>query len=655
MIYIVDFQIGRNGFRKIYQLLSHLPGKKWLKHTAYSKTPMIQRIGFLASYLAFWIGYFLLFKLIFLLYHLDNTRALTFDTVLGVFWHGLKLDISFASYLAVLPFLLVTIHCMVAKRPIVSSIKLYTEIILAIISLLMIIDLELFGAWGFRMDSTWLMYVNTPKEMMASAGSAPLFMLIFLFLASFVTGVLVFRKLFGATAPYGATSKWSGLLCLILTAALIIPIRGGFQLAPINESSAYFSSHYFANQAAINLPWNFFRSVISRQYARDNPYIFTEEALAQDIVDSLYYTQPDNPPLVLNQEKPNVVIILWESFTAKVVESLGGVPGITPQFEQLIREGVLFSNIYASGDRSDKGIVAVLSGYPAQPTQSIIKTPSKAAKLPSLSASFKALGYHTSFYYGGELEFANIRSYLVNADMDLLVGKEYFNPEDWNSKWGAHDHVVYQRFLSDLDSRYAANPSQPFFSTLFTLSSHEPFEVPMETQVPGDEPEEKFLNAMYYADKALGNFISQAKAKPWYKHTLFIIIADHGHPYPLNSANHAPEKFHIPMLWMGGALQLKDTVIAKIGSQTDLSATLLQQLRVPVNAYSWSKDLLQPQSIPFAQYVFNNGLGFVNNAGVVTYDHTGKALIYKRGDITAEELSAAKAHLQISYQDFLQK
>src|SRR5690606_20642672 len=218
--------------------------------------------------------------------------------------------------------------------------------------------------------------------------------------------------------------------------------------------------------------------------------------------------------------------------------TLGTMVDVTPRFDTYVEEGLLFSNFYAAADRSDKGLVNILSGYPSQPTQSIMKLPVKASKLPVLSKSFEEAGYATSFYYGGELEFANIKAYLMNGGFSKVVGKESFKPEDWNSKWGAHDHVVLDKLLQDLNSS-----EKPFFSTIFTLSSHEPFEVPIEPHIEGDDEESKFLNSLYYTDQSIGNFIEAAKKEPWYDETLIIILADHGHRMPGNSRNYEKEKF----------------------------------------------------------------------------------------------------------------
>jgi phosphoglycerol transferase MdoB-like AlkP superfamily enzyme len=344
------------------------------------------------------------------------------------------------------------------------------------------------------------------------------------------------------------------------------------------------------------------------------------------------------------------LVIIWESLTAKVVEPLGGLTGITPQLSKLSKEGVLFTNIYASGNRSDKGIVAILSAFPAQPKNSIITIPNKTAHLPYISADLKKQGYHTAFYYGGELEFANIKSYLLKGSFEKVIGKEAFNPEDWNSKWGAHDHVVYEKLLSDLKQ-----VPQPFFHTMFTLSSHEPFEVPVATAIPGEDEQSLFLNAMHYSDESLGNFIEAAKKQSWWNNTLVVVIADHGHRLPEINTDDKSQEFHIPMLWLGGALKEKGITIDQLSSQTDLVPTLLSQLNMPYQHYKWGHDIFHPSAKPFAYYVFNDGFGLIQPGKQVVFDNVGRRVLMQTTNSYEEDIALGKSYLQISYQDYLDK
>lgn len=612
---------------------------------------MKNRLAFLLGYLCIWLLFFIVFKAIFLIYHADQSSELTFPFIINIFLHGLRLDLSFSAYIAAIPFLLVSLSVLFPIKFIRAIIKWYTILVTVLVTFLCVVDLELFKAWGFRLDATPLTYIDTPKEMLASAGASPIALLIFILVA--VAGLFIFIYIKWIDSLISQAQRVSFLalpLFLFISAALIIPIRGGLQLAPINVSDAYFSNNNFANQAAINVPWNFFNAVSRKTYDKTNPYLFMEESVAKEILKENLTQQDTSHTSLLNTSRPNVLLVIWESFTAKSVEALGGVKGITPNFAQLTKEGVLFSNFYASGDRSDKGIVSILSAYPAQPTQSIIKLPSKASKLPVLSKSFGQAGYNTSFYYGGELEFANIKAYLVSAGFDNIIGKDRFNSKDWNSKWGAHDHVVFNKVLEDIKGQ-----TKPFFTTIFTLSSHEPFEVPMESHIKGNDEESLFLNSLYYTDKSLHDFIQQLKSLPVYDNTLIIILADHGHRMPLSSKNHDKEKFHIPMLWLGGALIPKDTIVATYGSQTDLAATLLNQIGLPTTDYTWSKNMFSSGANSYAHYVFNNGFGYVSPEGYEVFDNISKKYLHRDAGLTDAQDKFSKAYLQLSFQDFLDK
>ncbi len=400
---------------------------------------------------------------------------------------------------------------------------------------------------------------------------------------------------------------------------------------------------------AVNASWNFFSSLIKDTGRTDNPFAEFSKEEADQLLSKLKHPDPSSINHIQTDSATNVILIIWESFTAKIVSSLGGVPGVAPRFDSLSQEGIFFTRLYATGDRSDKGLIGILSGYPAQPTTSIITIPSKTATLPSLPKYFRSKGYHTSFYYGGETEFANIKSYLLQQGFDRIVDKSKFKARDMNSKWGAHDHIVFNRLLSDLD----AQPT-PFFTTLFTLSSHEPFEVPAETVIKGTDNEHKFLNAHHYTDASLGAFIDQAKTKSWWKNTLIVIVADHGHPLPVLSDKKI-DQFRIPMLWLGGVVRQPGVTIDTLGSQTDLASTLLGQMNHPSDDFQWSNNLFKVNRTPYAFYAFNNGFGWVTPKGDVVFDNTGKREIEKWGESAEKDKRTGMAYLQTLFDDFLSR
>lgn len=615
---------------------------------------MKKRGVFLAGYILFWYVFFLFFKAVFLLYHSGLASELDPGTIAGIFFYGSRLDLAFTAYLSAIPFLLITISSLIKPgRWLSKSLLVYTTIMLIFITILCTTDLELFRIWGFKLDSTPLMYLNTPGEMLISVGSSPVLFLIIINTLINLFFCFAYTKLLHpiskslAPVPFYTLPAW----CLA-TAFLIVPMRGGFQLAPVNHSSAYFSNNLFANQAAINVPWNFFHSLSKSGAEKKNPYIVTDQETAENLRRRLYPLPETATPEVLKTGRPNIVLIIWESFTAKVAEDLGGVPGITPAFQQLSKEGLLFSRMYASGDRSDKGLVSVLSGYPTQPNTSILKTPKKSQQLPHLSRTLAKNGYQTAFYYGGELEFANLKSYLRFGRFDNLIGIEDFEKEQLNSKWGAHDHVVFDKLLRDIE---AEKGPKPFFKTIFTLSSHEPFDIPVKPKFPDNDVNARFMSSLYYTDSTIGNFVEEAKKHQWYDNTLFIIIADHGHTYPGGSQVFEAAKFHIPMLWFGGALKADPQVIKSTMSQTDMAATLLRQLNIPAKEYIWSKDILNPEIPHFAHYFYKDGVGFLTDSTALAFDNVGKNIIESSGSADSLQLFMARGYLQMSYGDYLNK
>ena len=582
------------------------------------KQIMLPRIYAIIKYFIFWIAFFVVIRLFFELYNIRLTAGLGFATILGTFGHGLKLDLSMAGYVTVIV-ALVLLCTVRAQKPIAAKIiGGITIVVIIIFSMIGICDCELYRNWGFRMDSTVLMYLKTPKE---AAASTPVWLtvifLVWVALFSFLS-IKAYQRFVGQKLRELEPAMWSVMgVMLLACAVLVIPIRGGFGM-PIRAGSVYFSDQQFANHAALNVQWNFCNSLrYTNKQQTDN---FMPQEQADSIVAEMLHSDTLQYHL-LNTTRPNILIMLMESFTAKVVGCTGGMKGVTPNLDSLARTGVLFSKCYSNADRSDKGIVSILSGYPAQPTTSIMKYTDKAAKLPHLSHKLKNEGYSASFYYGGDIGFANMNSYFIAGQYNPIVSKTEFEHSDMNSKWGAHDHVVLGRWLNDI-----CNLDAPFFSVLFTLSSHEPFEVPHKSRFLDDTEAGKFLNTIHYTDSCIGDFVRHASAQPWWQNTLLILIADHGNRLPDLSTLYVPERFHIPMIWLGGALAMSDTVIDNYLSQNDIPLLLCNQLEVDGSDFTFSKDILAG-SPSWGFYAYNDGVGYVTDNEKFIYDRPSKKLM----------------------------
>lgn len=613
-------------------------------------TLMWSKLKFLFYYFLSWVVLFELLRVVFLVYHSGKTRDLPFSTVLATCWYGLRMDISTAAYI-ILPvglFVLLSLVIPFFRRLLIY--KIYTAILLFLVLLISISDLEIYNAWGFRLDATPLRFLSTPREAVASMSHLPLLFIGVVFLVFLVALTLAFnfilrRIFFVQQANHKVLTAVIVLACM---AGMIIPIRGGLQLAPLNQSSVYFSKSSFANHAAINASWNLLHSVLSKENSHTNPYNYYTTEKDKQIVDSLYSGVSNTDRLINFSDSTNIIFVIWESFTEKATQVSIDGKAVTPQFNLLKQEGVYFSNVYASGDRTNKGLPAILSGYPAMPATTIIHSPGKSAKLSVLSQLFKQKGYATPFFYGGEPEFANIKSYLLHGGFDPIVGKDDFESRDMNSKWGAHDGVVMKRVVADLKKT-----KQPFFATWLTLTSHEPFETPVPVVFKGNSITLKFLNSQHYTDSVVAELVRQCSQESWWNRTVMIIIGDHGHPLPETKSK--ADDFRTPMLWLGGAVNRKGVVFSKVVSQLDIATMLIKQSGIDTTIFPFSKNMLDEEVKPWAFFTFNNGFGFVDSSGRVLFDNVGKRVIQKEGTLDSAGIVAGKAMMQFTYQDFINK
>jgi len=607
---------------------------------------MFKPIFFIIKYWIGWVIFFEITRLVFLLANFKETWQAGFRNFLGSIFYGLRMDMSMAAYIAIPVCIFVLIAILFKPFQKRSLYFTYSAIIILPILMLLFADVGLFKAWGIRVDDSFLKYLSSPKEAWASVSHLPVFAIILLFVVLYALLLYIIKRWLNKIFPsFEATSKWIAVVVLLLAGLFIIPLRGGFQLAPLNQSSVYFSQNNFSNLAAINPIWNFVRSLTFRTNGNKNPFVTMSEKQASVIVDSLF-THHGNDSILPVAEKPNIIVIVWESFTEKAIHVKINGEEVTPGFNQLTNEGLYLSNIYATGDRTDKGIVGVLSGYPAQPTTSIVKEPTKAASLPMLPEVYKKQGYYTSFYYGGELEFANMKAYLLGCGFNRFTSIEDFDEKDQNSKWGAHDNVVMKKLSSDL-----LKVKQPFLYTWLTLSSHEPFETPVKTVIEGKDEESKFLNSLHYTDKVVFDFVQFCKQQPWWQNTIVAIVADHGHHLP--DLERKEQNFRIPMLLLGG--NVKSGVVKKVGSQNDLAAILSYKSGLAYNQFAWSKNILDSTVKGWAYFAFNNGFGFVSDSGAYVFDNVGKRPIESRGNDTARLGITGQAYQQQSFWDYLRR
>ncbi|MDP5105943.1 MAG: sulfatase-like hydrolase/transferase [Polaribacter sp.] len=612
------------------------------------------RLLFNIYYFLFWVAYFVFARLFFLVYYFERTQELDILTILKTFLYGLQLDISFTAYIAFIPFLLIIFSTFINPKVIVKIIKWYTIPILVFINLMLMIDAGLYQAWGVRLDTSLLPYLNTPLLMVSTVSTIHLIVGVFTWWFISFVFIKIYQKIHQKNNEKLNFGSWLEIpIFLLITAALIIPVRGGLQTIPVNQSNVYFSDKMYANHAAINFMWNFFNS-LTHETDGKNPYTYFDDETTKNIItktrNKLLYA--NNTEAILTTTKPNVILILWESLPAKIVGSLGGESNVTPNLNQLSKEGILFTNFYGNGDRTDKAIPAILSGYYPLPVKRIMRMPNKTRSLPMLPKKMEELGYETAFYYGGDLNFGNMNTYLRNAGITNFVDGSEFDKKDWNSKWGAYDDVFLKRLAKDLTKKH----EKPFFNIALTLTSHEPYEIKGDYVFGNDTEDNKFRSAHHFTDKAIGDFITFAKTQDWYKNTLIVIMADHGHTSPKHKGPYfSPKKFRIPMLWLGGAVNKNIKEINTIASQVDFPYTLLDLLNADNKDFIFSKNIFNSSDEQFAHYTFNKGFGTLTKNGLFLYDYTSKKAILKTGKNTEKLDSLGKAITQNSYADFLKR
>jgi phosphoglycerol transferase MdoB-like AlkP superfamily enzyme len=607
-----------------------------------------KRIIAFILYTLFWLFFFFGARLFFLLFQHREMMNYDLGTIANTFIHGFKLDLSTTCYFILLPLLVALPGLYFEMKWYRIFLKVYSFFLIILSSLIIVGDANVYTYWGFRLEFSTVEYLKTPKDAMASLrpGEFFFFILAVLLFSSFF--IFICNKLINKFFSKNDRVRFvipSLLVSMVVIASLIIPIRGGTGVATMNVGAAYFSDYMFPNHAAINVLWNFGHTAV---YSKPitNPYIFSDVNKALASVRSL---TKDNGKTekVLNTERPNILLFIIESFGSYVIGQEGSDSAATPRFHEFIHEGIYFSNIYTAGSRTDKAVPGILSGYPSLPNIQIIREPKKTQTLPGIVKLLDSLDYKSSFWYGGDLNFANFNSFITNAGFRQKITMENFNSENYNSKWGVHDGVLLNKLQDSL-----AKAKEPFVYAALTLSSHEPFEVPMKDQFKGSNATSRYKNSIYYTDKCLGEFIDKAKKSDWWKNTLIILVADHGRRYSDNVPVYSEEIFKVPVLWLGGALAKKDTIITRHGCQFDLPYMLANQLNLK-SSFSFSKDLLSAGSDSFSFYTYPEGFAFITDSATAIYDIKLKACMKGKASPTEEMLG--KDFLQVLFDDYLKR
>ena len=635
---------------------------------------MKQIIWFVKTYATF-VVLFVLQKPLFLFLEKGSATQPVdniFTELPAVIWHGLPLDLSMAGYLSVIPGFL-SIAVVWLKRDLVKPImNIYFIIASLFITCSFLLNASLYPYWKYPLDSTPLFYFFTsPADAIASVSIWQVILSIVILIVLTI-GVWFTLRMRGEKRQqysrygYGYEGLGRGkrnrfddfdrhrgrtsLVLLLLTGLLFLPIRGGITVSTMNTGQAYYSQNAYLNHSAVNPLFSLLES-ITHQEDFASQYRFLKDKEADKIFATMTSTSDENTYPLLNEATfkkgtPDILIVIMESFASDIMPSMGSYKDVAVCLDSIAQQSILFTRFYANSFRTDRGMVSILSGYPAQPTTSIMRYPRKTSQLPSIARNLaKYKNYKTTYYYGGDADFCNMRSYLVSQGYQHIISDANFPIEDKLSKWGVPDHIVAAKMMEDIKAQQ--NEKRPMLRILQTSSSHEPFEVPYHRL------KDKRLNAFAYTDSVMGAIVREYRKLPRWKNTLIVFVPDHVGGYKENLNDHDRSRYQIPLILAGGAIS-RPMKVGIIGSQHDIAATLLGQLGVEHREFTFSKNMMSDATPKFAFFAVNDAFGIVSEENSLIYDNRAKRIVYDKGE-KGFNLKRGQAYLQKLYDDLAKK
>lgn len=635
---------------------------------------MKQIIWFVKTYATF-VVLFVLQKPLFLFLEKGSATQPVdniFTELPAVIWHGLPLDLSMAGYLSVIPGFL-SIAVVWLKRDLVKPImNIYFIIASLFITCSFVLNASLYPYWKYPLDSTPLFYFFTsPADAIASVSIWQVILSIVILIVLTI-GVWFTLRMRGekrqqySRYAYGYGGLGSGkrkrfddfdrhrgrtsIILLLLTGLLFLPIRGGITVSTMNTGQAYYSQNAYLNHSAVNPLFSLLES-ITHQEDFASQYRFMKDKEADKIFATMTSTSDENTYPLLNEATfkkgtPDILIVIMESFASDIMPSMGSYKDVAVCLDSIAQQSILFTRFYANSFRTDRGMVSILSGYPAQPTTSIMRYPRKTSQLPSIARNLaKYKNYKTTYYYGGDADFCNMRSYLVSQGYQHIISDANFPIEDKLSKWGVPDHILAAKMMEDIKAQQ--NEKRPMLRILQTSSSHEPFEVPYHRL------KDKRLNAFAYTDSVMGAIVREYRKLPRWKNTLIVFVPDHVGGYKENLNDHDRSRYQIPLILAGGAIS-RPMKVGIIGSQHDIAATLLGQLGVEHREFTFSKNMMSDATPKFAFFAVNDAFGIVSEENSLIYDNRAKRIVYDKGE-KGFNLKRGQAYLQKLYDDLAKK
>ncbi|MGL5773465.1 MAG: LTA synthase family protein [Bacteroidales bacterium] len=499
---------------------------------------------------------------------------------------------------------------------------IYNAFIIALTIMVILGDMELYKHWGFRIDSSVMLYLQSPQDAFASVPFWQFLVGLFLWLSLTYLCYKLYNNLISYTfrkVLYVNNRLWLTFAFMLITASLFLPIRGGLSASTMNVGRAFYSDNMFLNHAAVNPCFSIFSSIFDQD--QDFKYDYFEEKDFETQLHQIKHPSFQIDSTLINNKRPNVVFVILESFASSVIGSLDSIYPSTPQFDRIAKEGLLFTNFYANSYRTDRGLTSILSATPAMPNISWMKYPAKLSSLPAWPRVFKNSGYELEMLYGGDIDFTNMRMYFKSMGFDKITSQENIDKKLRTANWGVHDQYTFDMLANQI----LTQKQDPYLKLFLTLSSHPPYDVPYHK---GSDP---VLNSIAYTDSCLGVFIDQIKASPQWDNLLVCFVADHGMLYPSNMQQYDIERFRIPFLVTGGALNKKGED-HRLASQMDIAQTMIALLGdFNDKDFPLSNNLFDSTVNSEGVFIYKNGVGIVRDSAEYIYDFDMNKAVVSQG------------------------
>lgn len=463
---------------------------------------------------------------------------------------------------------------------------------------LAVVEIVFFNEFSSRFNYVAVDYLIYPHEVFINIWDTypVLTILIVTFIVSLLITLLTVKKLSNRLQSF--PQKFGNRLKIILSYGLLIVLL----YFSLNINMGQISDNRILNEISLNGIYSFFYAGFTNNLDYNQYYKTMDFAKAVDHVKQMINDNNTTFPAINKPEsiertvksdrdlhRFNIVLVLEESFGSDFIGTLTpDGPNLTPRFDSLCdQHGMLFSHVYATGNRTVRGLEASLLSFPPIPGRSIVKRPG-SENVFSLPSVLKNMGYNTVFLYGGLSYFDNFGHFAATNNFDAVIDELKFKNPIFSTIWGVCDEDLFNKALNVFDSLDTEN--KPFFATLITVSNHSPYTYP-KGRIPFDPEEKRRENSVRYADYAIGKFLNDAQSHKFYDSTLFIFQADHGarvygsEEIPLRS-------YRIPIMFYNPVLIPEGTRVNILGSQMDLSPTILDFLGFEYNSMFFGRSLL---------------------------------------------------------------